>query len=41
MQIDFQEYFEDFFKDEEEKLRILLELKLRVVENSDNYQYLL
>ena len=36
MKTEFPEYFEDLFKNEEQKLKVLLELKLRTVKNSDN-----
>lgn len=36
MQTEFHEYFDDFFKNEEQKLKVLLELKLRAVKDSDN-----
>jgi len=39
MQTEFQEYFEDFFKEEEQKLRVMLELKLRAAKNSDKTRY--
>ena len=39
MQTEFQEYFEDFFKEEEQKLRVMLELKLKAAKNSDKTQY--
>jgi hypothetical protein len=38
MKNEFKEYFDDFFKDEELKLRVFLDLKLMAVINSNKVE---
>ena len=39
MKNEFKEYFDDFFKNEELKLRVFLDLKLMAVINSNKVEY--